>query len=188
MKDPLALPSTTPRRDRPMAINASRPPLLRREASSPAPGPRPGAAELPSARGRPHTGMSHRGGLPRRREEHHSRSSLVADDEVVIREVRLSCGLCNPAMYVAADILADVGAGACRWGRSSRRGRPSEIADLELRSSRALGGPGPAGRREGKVPVRPVPRYRNAVRDHQGAPPAIPVTGVRRADLEGLGR
>jgi hypothetical protein len=54
--------------------------------------------------------------------------ALVGRDDVV-SEVRVSCGLCNPAMYAAADVL-------CDWAR----GRPmDEILALDPLDAAALG-------------------------------------------------
>ncbi len=93
----------------------------------------------------------------------------LADDAVA--DVRVSCGLCNPAMYVAADILAD-------WAR----GRPvAEILGLVATDSQALrpfferlGGHGrPSDARE-KFQYA-LAAVQNAVRDGRGlAPVAVP--------------
>jgi hypothetical protein len=91
-----------------------------------------------------------------------------------VEDVRASCGLCNPAMYAAADVL-------CDWGR----GRPFEeilAADpLDLGSLepffRALGGDGRPDDAREKFQYALV-ALQNAVRSHLHEPipaaPAIP--------------
>ena len=89
--------------------------------------------------------------------------SLVAADDVV-RDVRIVCGLCNPAMYVAADIVVD-------WARGRPFDEilaldPYDIAALEP-FFEALGGPAwPDDARE-KFQYA-LAGVQNAVRDHRG--------------------
>ena len=42
----------------------------------------------------------------------------------VIRDLRASCGLCNPAMYAAADVV-------CEWARGRTRCPPTSIGSFE---------------------------------------------------------
>jgi hypothetical protein len=106
---------------------------------------------------------------------------LYATDRAV-EDVRLSCGLCNPAMMAAADIVAD-------WAR----GRTLDaILGLDATSPAALapffeqlGGPGePADARE-KFQYALL-AVQNAVRDHRGEPtipvPEIPVAEIGEPD------
>ena len=90
----------------------------------------------------------------------------LAGDGSVIRDLRISCGLCNPAMYAAADIVVD-------WAR----GRPMDeilaVDVLDVPSLapffEALGGPGwPDDARE-KFQYA-LWGVGNAVRDHRGQP------------------
>ena len=93
---------------------------------------------------------------------------IVADG--VVRDARVACGLCNPAMYVAADIVV-------AWAR----GRPeAEVLAPEPRDVaqlapffEALGGPAwPDDARE-KFQYA-LAGVQNAVRDHRGED-AVPV-------------
>lgn len=96
-------------------------------------------------------------------------SILGAGD--VLKDVRVSCGLCNPAMYVAADILAD-------WARA----RPFEevlafdpmpIENLQAFYD-ALGGPGRPDDAREKFQYALLAIQR-AIYDHQDlAPPVLP--------------
>jgi hypothetical protein len=95
--------------------------------------------------------------------------SLVGREHVV-DDIRMSCGLCNPAMYAAADIVAD-------WTRG--RGM-AEILDLDPLEIDALGifwehlggrGRPDDAREKFQYAVLAVQR---AVRDHQGEP-TLPV-------------
>ena len=113
----------------------------------------------------PHTGMSSvegcRGGGKNIAEVH-----LVGEGNL-IRDLRVSCGLCNPAMYVATDILAE-------WAR----GRiceevlaldPHRIGDLAP-FFEMLGGPGRPDDAREKFQYALV-AVQNAVRDHLGEAP-----------------
>ncbi len=94
--------------------------------------------------------------------------------EQTVEDVRLSCGLCNPAMMAAADIAAE-------WARG--RG-PEEILRVDAMSVPALepfferlGGPGePDDAREKFQYV--LMALQNAVRDSRGEP-AIPIPEMR---------
>ena len=94
--------------------------------------------------------------------------ALVASGERAsgerVDDIRMGCGLCNPAMYVAADIVAD-------WAR----GRPlDEILAVGTLDAEALGpffevlspGERPEDAREKFQYV--LFAVQNAVRDHQG--------------------
>jgi hypothetical protein len=94
---------------------------------------------------------------------------LVGDDEQVT-DVRLSCGLCNPAMLVAADILAD-------WTRGRRLAdvlAPDAADEAALAPFfEALGGAGRPDDAREKFQYALL-AVQNAVRNHQGAP-TLPV-------------
>jgi hypothetical protein len=49
----------------------------------------------------------------------------VLGDATVLRDVRISCGLCNPAMYVAADIVVD-------WARGRSLGEILAVDPLDI--------------------------------------------------------
>lgn len=90
---------------------------------------------------------------------------LVADGER-IADLRASCGLCNPAMYAAADIL-------CEWGRGRSFADVLALDPLHVASLspffEALGGPGrPDDAREKFQYV--VVALQNAIRDARGEP------------------
>lgn len=95
--------------------------------------------------------------------------SLIADDEV-IRDIRIACGLCNPAMYAAADIVV-----AWARGRSMDAILALDPHDVSALGPffRALGGPAwPDDARE-KFQYA-LAGVQNAIRDHRGAS-AVPV-------------
>ena len=104
---------------------------------------------------------------------------LVAS-EGRVDDIRMGCGLCNPAMYVAADIVAD-------WAR----GRPcAEILALDLLDPDALV---PLFERLGAdqrpEDAREKFQYvlfavQNAVRDHQGLAPEPEPDITEPADRE----
>ena len=91
--------------------------------------------------------------------------SLVGVDDVV-KDVRIACGLCNPAMYAAADIVV-------AWARGRPMGEilaldPYDIPALEP-FFEALGGPAwPDDARE-KFQYA-LAGVQNAIRDHRGEP------------------
>jgi hypothetical protein len=96
---------------------------------------------------------------------------FVRGDAERLEDLRLSCGLCNPAMYACADVVAD-------WAR----GRTwAEILDLDASDPtawddlwEALGGPGrPDDAREKFQYV--LRALKDAVRNHLGQPPLPPV-------------
>jgi hypothetical protein len=105
--------------------------------------------------------------------------SLVADAERVL-DVSVSCGLCNPAMVVAADVVAD-------WARGQRL---SDLLALDVGDPAALD---PLFSRAG-APERPedlrekaqyaLHALRRAVLDHQGLalPPLPDVPAPLRED------
>jgi len=116
----------------------------------------------------PHTGMSTvegcRGGGKNILEVY------VVADEAQVEAVRLSCGLCNPAMYVAADVLAD-------WARGRALDEilsmdPLRLEDLAPFFER-LGGPGRPDDAREKFQYA-LAAVQNAVRDHRGVP-LVPV-------------
>ncbi len=85
-----------------------------------------------------------------------------------IEDIRMSCGLCNPAMYAAADIL-------CTWARDRSFGEVLAIDGRDVEQLApffgVLGGPGrPDDAREKFQYV--LVAVQNAVRDHRGEPPA----------------
>jgi hypothetical protein len=89
----------------------------------------------------------------------------------VVDDLRASCGLCNPAMYAAADVV-------CEWARGKRFAdvlavEPAEVPALAPLFDR-LGGPGrPDDAREKFQYV--LAALRNAIRSHRGEPPlAVP--------------
>lgn len=97
--------------------------------------------------------------------------SLVADSETVL-DIRVSCGLCNPAMYAAADIL-------CEWTRDRGLAEILAVDALDVDQLAPLfarlGGPGrPDDAREKFQYV--LLAVQNAVRSHRGeAAKPIPV-------------
>ncbi len=87
-----------------------------------------------------------------------------------IEDVRASCGLCNPAMYAAADVV-------CDWARG-RALSEVEAIDLDDVSALAplfalLGGPGRPDDAREKFQYA-LFALQNAVRHHRKAPPAPP--------------
>ena len=94
---------------------------------------------------------------------------LVASQSSV-EDIRVSCGLCNPAMYVACDVLAD-------WARGRAL---DEILAVDPVSVEALfpffdvlGGPGKPDDAREKFQYALV-AVQNAVRDHRGEAPVAP--------------
>lgn len=87
-----------------------------------------------------------------------------------IVDARVSCGLCNPAMYVAADILVDWARG--RTAQEILAVDPLAAASLEPWFS-TLGGPGKPDDAREKFQYALV-GIQNAVRDHLGEPPLAP--------------
>ncbi len=88
---------------------------------------------------------------------------LRGEDGVAV-DLRVSCGLCNPAMYAAADIVVS-------WARGRSLGEILALDPLDVPSLQpffaALGGPGwPDDARE-KFQYALL-GVQNAVRDHQG--------------------
>lgn len=98
--------------------------------------------------------------------------SLLGTDERVA-DLRVSCGLCNPAMYVAADILVE-------WARGRDFDQVLALDPLDVAALdpffEALGGPGKPDDAREKFQYACV-GVQNAVRDHRGeatlAPPEI---------------
>ena len=89
--------------------------------------------------------------------------SLLGDDARVV-DLRVSCGLCNPAMYVAADIVVD-------WARGRALDEvlgpsPADVAVLEPFFA-ALGGPGKPDDAREKFQYA-LHGVQNAVRAHRG--------------------
>jgi hypothetical protein len=87
-----------------------------------------------------------------------------------VEDVRLSCGLCNPAMYAGADVVAE-------WakGRAFAEVLAADPADLRTLDPffEALGGPGKPDDAREKFQYALV-AVQNAVLDHLGRPP-VPV-------------
>jgi hypothetical protein len=111
---------------------------------------------------RPHTGMSSVEGC-RGGGKNITEVFLIAAGGR-IEDVRVSCGLCNPAMYVATDILAT-------WARSRTLDEvlaldPHRIEDLAPFFEH-LGGPGRPDDAREKFQYALV-AVQNAVRDHLG--------------------
>ena len=93
--------------------------------------------------------------------------TLVGSDDTV-RDLRVSCGLCNPAMYAAADIVVD-------WARGRPMDEVLAVDPADVRALapffEALGGPAwPDDARE-KFQYA-LAGVQNAVRDHRGEPAA----------------
>ncbi len=90
---------------------------------------------------------------------------LLAKDDC-INDLRASCGLCNPAMYAAADIL-------CEWSRGKTFADamaldPLDVSDLAPLYA-LLGGPGrPDDAREKFQYV--IVALQNAIRAHRNEP------------------
>ena len=104
---------------------------------------------------------------------------LRADDRR-IEDVRASCGLCNPAMYVAADVV-------CEWGRGRALDEvlaldPRAIPDLAPFYER-LGGPGRPDDAREKFQYALV-ALQNAVRSHRGEPVPPPPQIVPPTDKD----
>lgn len=110
----------------------------------------------------PHTGMSSvegcRGGGKNILEVF-----LIGEGDRV-KDIRMGCGLCNPAMYVAADIV-------CEWARGRSFAEVlappvEEIASLKSFFD-VLGGPGAPDDAREKFQYA-LHATQNAVRNHQG--------------------
>lgn len=90
--------------------------------------------------------------------------NLVGADDLV-RDIRVSCGLCNPAMYVAADILV-------QWARGRTTAEILGVDALDVPQLdpffEALGGRGKPDDAREKFQYALL-GVQNAVRDHQGA-------------------
>jgi hypothetical protein len=97
-----------------------------------------------------------------------------------IDDVRVSCGLCNPAMYVAGDIV-------CEWARGRTLDEvlaldPRSLADLTPLFDR-LGGPGRPDDAREKFQYALV-ALQNAVRAHRGEPVPPPPAIVPPTDKD----
>jgi hypothetical protein len=84
-----------------------------------------------------------------------------------VRDLRLSCGLCNPAMYACADVVVE-------WARGKAFDEvltpdPQRVEDLAPFFS-ALGGPGRPDDAREKFQYALL-AVQNAVRDHLRQPP-----------------
>lgn len=106
---------------------------------------------------------------------------LVADAERVL-DLRLACGLCNPAMYVGADVVAD-------WARGRSLDEIQSLDPLDVPSLapffERLGGPGrPDDAREKFQYV--LLALQRAVLDHRGepAPPMPEIAEQTGRDLD----
>ena len=106
---------------------------------------------------------------------------LVGEDDRVA-DLRLSCGLCNPAMYACADVVAD-------WARGRGQTEILALEPLDVESLapffERLGGPGrPDDAREKFQYV--LLALQRAVLDHRGEPappmPEIPEPTGRDLD------
>jgi len=106
---------------------------------------------------------------------------LLGEGDRIV-DLRASCGLCNPAMYAAADIV-------CDWGRGKAFADaltldPTDVAGLAPFFA-ALGGPGrPDDAREKFQYV--VIALQNAIRTHRGEPipPAPKIAPATERDLD----
>lgn len=106
---------------------------------------------------------------------------LVGQDDRIV-DLRCSCGLCNPAMYAAADIL-------CEWARGKSFDEamvldPLDIPGLAPFFAR-LGGPGrPDDAREKFQYV--IVALQNAIRAHRGEilPPTPTIEPPTDRDLD----
>jgi hypothetical protein len=130
--------------------------------------------------GRPPTGMSTVEGC-RGGGKNIAEVFLVAEAGHV-SDLSVACGLCNPAMYVAADVLVD-------WARGRALTEilaldPMEIRDLAPFFQR-LGGPGRPDDAREKFQYALV-AVQNAVRDHlgQAVPPAPEFAEPKDIDLQ----
>ena len=115
----------------------------------------------------PHTGMSTVEGCRGGGKNIAEVFLLAADDRVA--DIRVSCGLCNPAMYVACDVLVD-------WARGRAL---DDILALDAESVEtlgpffeALGGPGRPDDAREKFQYALV-AVQSAVRDHRGEAPLV---------------
>ncbi len=89
----------------------------------------------------------------------------------VLEDLRISCGLCNPAMYVAADILAD-------WARGRSFAELLAFDPMPIDALQpfydVLGGPGRPDDAREKFQYALLAIQR-AIHDHNGdAPPVLP--------------
>jgi hypothetical protein len=107
--------------------------------------------------------------------------AIVGDGERVT-DVRLSCGLCNPAMYAGADVVAE-------WARGRRFDEVLAVDPLSLPSLApffaALGGPGRPDDAREKFQYALL-ALQNAVRDHRKEParPVPEVAGPTERDWD----
>lgn len=113
----------------------------------------------------PHTGMSSvegcRGGGKNVLEV------MVLGEDDALKDVRMSCGLCNPAMYASADIVAE-------WARGKAFDAilgvdPFDVAQLDP-FFEMLGGPSKPDDAREKLQYALI-GLQNAIRDHKGEPP-----------------
>jgi hypothetical protein len=100
----------------------------------------------------------------------------LCGDAARVKDVRASCGLCNPAMYAAADIL-------CEWARGRAIEEvlaidPEDPASLDPFFT-ALGGEGRPDDAREKFQYALL-AVQNAVRVHRGESPA-PLPRIARA-------
>ena len=117
----------------------------------------------------PHTGLSTvegcRGGGKNLLEV-----AILGEDDA-IKDVRMSCGLCNPAMYAAADVVAE-------WGRGKAFDEvlaidPFDVPQLDPLFAVLGSDTKPDDARE-KFQYALI-ALQNAIRDHRGeAAPALP--------------
>ena len=89
--------------------------------------------------------------------------ALVGEGDAV-KDVRMSCGLCNPAMYVSADVVAE-------WGRGRSFDEilaidPFDVAQLDPLFA-VLGGPTKPDDAREKFQYALI-GLQNAVRNHRG--------------------
>jgi hypothetical protein len=108
---------------------------------------------------------------------------LVGTNDRIV-DLRVSCGLCNPAMYAAADVL-------CEWGRGKSFHEAMALDPLAVAGLAPffaiLGGPGrPDDAREKFQYV--IVALQNAIRVHRGEmlPPTPAIEPPTDRDLDAL--
>jgi hypothetical protein len=88
-----------------------------------------------------------------------------------LRDIRIACGLCNPAMYACADVVVN-------WARGRRLDEVLVLNPFDVRQLipfwDALGGPGRPDDAREKFQYT-ILAVQNAIRNHRGEkPPPVP--------------